>query len=86
MGMPPPFAPGPRLPLRGAGLGAPPGADIAICSDAGFNGYRRGWWLRDRTGPGGNRRLMGVGSLRDDKFDIGRFARSELIQLPGFST
>lgn len=28
----PPFAPGPMLPLRGAGLGAPPGADMAIAS------------------------------------------------------
>lgn len=31
--MPPPFAPGPMLPLRGAGLGAPPGADMAIGFD-----------------------------------------------------
>lgn len=30
MDMLPPFAPGPMLPPRGAGLGAPPGADIAI--------------------------------------------------------
>lgn len=28
--IPLPFAPGPMLPLRGTGLGAPPGADIAI--------------------------------------------------------
>lgn len=32
MGILPPFAPGPMLPLRGAGLGAPPGADMAISS------------------------------------------------------
>lgn len=31
----PPFAPGPMLPLRGAGLGAPPGADMAITSGEG---------------------------------------------------
>lgn len=31
--MPPPFAPGPMLPLRGAGLGAPPGADMAFGFD-----------------------------------------------------
>lgn len=30
MGIPLPFAPGPILPLRGTGLGAPPGADMVI--------------------------------------------------------
>lgn len=53
--MPLPFAPGPMLPLRGAGLGAPPGADMAIGSDttvgmvqAFANGFRRSVVVLDR--------------------------------------